>query len=233
MAISEPSPAPTKRPYSKTKSVRSPWGPSTPSPAEAPNTVRRMQGWSTVSNSEPSTTESYTNSKNTYDPTEEPTAMPTFDSGFCGNGLDGCSVYINDCEEYCQCDWHSGISSCSTCSLGEGTVCISCLSGWTLSGGECQRNGAFTDGSDGAEDGVSSDFWMGIGVGFVFCAAIMICVGILAFLWRNNKAVVSVDDHDDDIKLTDDQQLQDVNNTTIQLNESVNLHETDVAEMEE
>jgi len=119
--------------------------------------------------------------------------------------------------------------------LGEATVCISCLPGYTLSGGECHANGAFTNDEINEDDqsGITGEFWMGIGIGFLFFAAMSICVGMMVFLWRRNKAVVIVDDHNDAVKLTDDQQLETVENTTIELNESMDLHETKPIEMEE
>ena len=147
--------------------------------------------------------------------------------------------YANECEPYCACDWERGFETCADCNLGEATVCISCLPGYTLSGGECHANGAFTNdeeeqfNEETAQSGVSEDLWMGIGIGFVIFSVMAVCVGVTVFLWKRNKAVVIVSDHEDDIQLTEDQQLENVDNTTIELNESVDLHETKPMEMEE
>merc|ERR1719474_1158222 len=131
--------------------------------------------------------------------------------------------------------WESNMETCAPCSLGEATVCLSCLPGWTLSGGACEQSDAFTqDEEDQNDNGISDDFWMGTGVGFVFCSVVVVCVGLMAFWWRSTKAIVSVGHGDhDDLKLTDDQQLKVVDTTTIQLNESVDVYETKPIEMEE
>jgi len=231
MTTAEPTPVPTKRPSSNIEPLQ--WGQSSPAPADAPNSVRRLQLWTCCKPDPTETTEEHVNSKLTHEPTEYPTPEPTasVDSDFCGHGLTGCSYYANECEDYCACDWDRGFETCGECNLGEATVCISCLPGYTLSGGECHANGAFTGDEEvhnvDDESGINGDFLMGIGIGFVFFAAMAVCVGMMVFLWRRNKAVVSVPDIDhEDIKLTDDQQLEAVDNTTIELNESVDLHET-------
>jgi len=231
----EPTRVPTKTPTVNAEPYQ--WSPSSPAPTDAPNTVRRLQLWTCCKPEPTETTEEHRNSKLTWDPTEEPTPSPTFYPGFCGNGLKGCSYYANECEPYCACDWERGFETCDTnCNLGAATVCISCLSGYTLSGGECHKNSAFT--ADEVVDDDDSDFWTGTGIGFAFCAVMVLCVGMMVFWWRNwneNKAVVTMDavgDHDD-IKLTDAQQLEVVDTTKIELNESVDLHETKPMDIEE
>merc|ERR1719295_937671 len=238
MTAAEPSPVPTKRPSVEVEPTH--WGQSSPAPADAPNTVRRLQLWTCCKPDPTETTEEHVNSKLTHEPTDEPTPRPTVpvDSDFCGHGLNGCFYYSNECEPYCECDWERGFETCADCNLGEATVCIRCLSGYTLSGGECHANGAFTNDEEklNEETGVSDDFWMGIGIGFVIFSVMAICAGMMVFLWKRNKAVVIVPDHEDGIQLTEDQQLEAVDNTRIELNksnESVIIHETKPMEMDE
>merc|ERR1711879_535433 len=90
----------------------------------------------------------------------------------------------------------------------------SCEQGYTLSNGQCTASDAFTDDDDDAKDDMTPNdeqyLWIGIGIGFGVCLVIM----------------ESRDLHDDGVKLTDDQQLDAVETTTIELNESLNLNET-------
>jgi len=230
MTTPEPSPMPTKRPSSSIEPLQ--WGQSTPSPTDAPNTVRRLQLWTCCKPEPTPETTEHRNSKLTHEPTEYPTPEPTaaVDSDFCGHGLTGCRYYKNDCEDICECDWDRGFETCADCSLSDATVCLSCKSGYTLSNGECSPSGAFTDDDGQREDGeggIIGDMWMGIGIGFVFFAAMTVCMGMMVFLWRRKKAVVIVDDREDSIELTEfaDQQLESVVNTTIELTESVDFHD--------
>merc|ERR1712154_542025 len=89
---------------------------------------------------------------------------------------------------------------------------------------------------ESAQTGVTEDFWMDIGIGFVIFSVMAICAGLMVLWWKRNKAVVSVPDHEDDIQLTEDQQLEAVDNTRIELNESnesVIIHETKPMETDE
>merc|ERR1719378_1938664 len=167
MTSTEPTPVPTKRPSASFEPLR--WTQSddidlTPSPTDSPNTVRRLQLWTCCKPDTTPETTTHRNSKLTHEPTEYPTPEPTasVDSDFCGHGLTGCSYYANECEDYCACDWDRGFETCGECNLGEATVCISCLPGYTLSGGECHANGALTGDEEELnvddESGINGDF---------------------------------------------------------------------------
>jgi hypothetical protein len=69
---------------------------------------------------------------------------------------------------------------------------------------------------------------MGIAVGFAVCAVMVMAVGILIFMGisRKRSKVISSGNERDSVKLTDDQQLDTVGNTTIELNESIDLNAT-------
>merc|ERR1719166_604560 len=221
---------------------------STPSPTDSPNSIRRLQLWTCCKPEPTRTTEEHRNSKLTHEPTEHPTPEPTpkptasphsFGEDFC-RGLIGCRYYKNDCEDLCGCDWDRGIETCADCSNPE---CIYCESGYTLSDGQCQASGAFNLVVDGSEDTLHDEsptegeyLWIGIGIGFAVCLVII----MLIVFWRrykkeNSKVMMTVnddnrdiDDENDGIKLTDDHQLDTVPDTmtTIKLNESLNLNET-------
>merc|ERR1711879_932004 len=247
MISMEPTPIPTKRPSASIEPLR--WTQSddldsTPSPTDSPNTVRRLQLWTCCKpDTTPESTE-HRNSKLTHEPTEHPTPEPTssisLGDGFCGGGLTGCAYYKNECEDICGCDWDRGFETCGDCSSG-GYECISCEQGYTLSNGQCTASGAFTDDDDDAKDDTTPNdeqyLWMGIGIGFGVCLVIMLCMLMVIVLWRmksRNKGVVTMESrdlHDDGIKLTDDQQLDAVGTTTIELNESLNLNETQPMEV--
>ena len=79
--MAEPTPVPTKRPSVEVEPTH--WGQASPAPADAPNTVRRLQLWTCCKPDPTETTEEHVNSKLTHEPTDEPTPRPTVpvDSG--------------------------------------------------------------------------------------------------------------------------------------------------------
>jgi len=85
-------------------------------------------------------------------------------------------------------------------------------------------SGAFIE-----EEGASTDhFWVGIAVGFAVCAVMAMAVGIVIFarISRKRTQGTSPGNERDTVKLTDDQQLDTAGATTIELNESIDLHAT-------
>ena len=93
MKTAEPTPVPTKRPSVEVEPTH--WGQSSPAPADAPNTVRRLQLWTCCKPDPTETTEEHVNSKLTHEPTDEPTPRPTVP---VDNGMSSCSSSIITCD---------------------------------------------------------------------------------------------------------------------------------------
>merc|ERR1711902_131407 len=101
-----------------------------------------------------------------------------------------------------------------------------------MGNGQCQASGAFNLAVDGSEDTLHDEspsegecLWIGIGIGFAVCLVVMVLMTMLIVFWRrykkeNLKVTVTVNDENDGVKLTDDQQLDAVPDTmtTIELN---------------
>ena len=131
--------------------------------------------------------------------------------------------YSNDCEDVCVCNWDQGFETCAECT---GAQCFSCVSGYTLSDGQCYASDAFTadEQIEDEENENAYHFWLGVFVGSVMSATLMGCVLLVVFvLRRKSKAKVAAGG--DDIKLREDQQLQTVGNTMIELRESFEVNE--------
>lgn len=95
-----------------------------------------------------------------------------------------------------------------------------------MSNGQCVASGAFTeDGMSTNESDTSDHFWLGSAVGFTACAILGILLITVVSIWRRKRKSIGVVDSDG-IKLKDDQQLNKVGNTMIELRESFEVAET-------
>merc|ERR1719474_181509 len=196
----------------------SPASTSAPSPIDI---VRRLQFKATS----PVTTEYYRRQTTTTSTTAAPPRTCSWFGSSCKAFGDGCN--------YCWCNEDGSHSDCSLneCapSFFRERRCLECEDGYHLDADtKCVSSGAFIYGESGSAS--TDHFWVGIAVGIAVCFVMVMAVGIVVFgimrISGKRSQGASCGNERDSVQLTDDQQLDTVGNTMIELKESLDLDAT-------